>query len=183
MYGMIHNAARELAVAQWGEDAWRRILDRAGLDEIHFIAGDVYSDEVTFGLMGAITEETGVPLETLLFDFGRYWIIYASESAFASVMRTCGADFQSFVAGLDRMHRSIRTAMPQAQMPSFEVLSNTDGRVEILYASTRQGLEPFVDGLFVGLLDHFKEAGEISHAPRNDEGVVFTVKLAKRRAA
>ncbi len=182
MYGLIHAAARKMVLDQLGAEAWRRVLERAGFDDLHFINGEVYSDETTFALIGAIVEESGIAADKLLFEFGRFWIGFVGTSAFANAMAATGDDFVSFVDGLDRLHRSVRTAMPQARMPSFEVLDARVGRVEILYVSERAGLETFVAGLLQGLLEKFGERGAISHAPA-DDGVVFSVALEARAAA
>ncbi|WP_135209881.1 heme NO-binding domain-containing protein [Vitreimonas flagellata] len=182
MYGLIHSAARQMVLDQLGAEAWRRVLQRAGFDDLHFINGEVYSDEATFALIGAIVDENGIASDTLLFEFGRYWIGFVATSAFANAMAATGDDFVSFVDGLDRLHRSVRTAMPQARMPSFEVLSAIGGNVEILYVSERAGLDNFVAGLLQGLLEKFGARGAISYA-RADDGVVFSIALEARAAA
>ena len=182
MYGLIHSAARQMVLEQLGADAWSRILARAGYVDMHFINGEVYGDEVTFGLVGASSDVIAMPADELLFAFGRYWIGFVGQSAFSSAMKATGKDFVSFVAGLDRLHRSVRIAMPEARMPSFEVLQPDAAHVKILYVSDRRGLEAFVAGLLQGLMDRFGESGQISHAHAPD-GVVFTIALRARAAA
>lgn len=182
MYGLIHSAARQMVLEQLGPDVWRQTLDRAGLDDLHFISGEVYGDEVTLGLIGAIVETTSIPADTLMFEFGRYWITFVAKSAFARAMDVSGGDFVSFIDGLDRLHRGVRTAMPMARMPSFEVLHSTPDRVEVLYVSERQGLERFVCGLLTGLLERFGERGAVGFAHAED-GIVFSINMEARAAA
>lgn len=182
MYGMIHTAARQMVLDRFGPEAWERVIARAGFDSMHFINGEVYGDDVTLALVGAIVAESGMPADELLRAFGKYWIGYVTTSPFAAAFNATGHDFTSFVDGLDRLHRSVRTAMPRANMPKFEVLETAPGRVDILYSSTRAGLEPFVAGLLLGLLERFGESGEISYSP-GEGGVVFAVAMRARAAA
>lgn len=182
MYGLIHSAARQMVLDQFGAETWRSVLERAGMSELHFIHGEVYTDETTLSLIGAIVETASIPADTLLFEFGRYWISYVSGSAFSRAMTMSGNDFVSFVEGMDRLHRGVRTAMPMARMPSFEVLSSTSRIVEILYISERTGLDSFVAGLLTGLLERFGEKGVVTYAPA-DDGMVYSIALETRAVA
>jgi hypothetical protein len=182
MYGLIHSAARQMVLDQFGGETWRSALERSGLSELHFIHGEVYADEVTLGLIGAIVETTRMPVDALLFEFGRYWITYVSGSAFSRAMAMSGNDFVSFVEGMDRLHRGVRTAMPMARMPSFEVLSSTPHVVEVLYVSERAGLDAFVAGLLTGLLERFGQKGVVTHASASD-GIVYSIAIEARAAA
>jgi len=182
MYGMIHAAARQLTLDRFGPEAWERIRARSGLTDMHFISGETYPDEATSALLNEIVAECGIPVDGLLRAFGAYWITYVTLSTFAAAFEATGRDFVSFIEGLDRLHRGVRTAMPRADMPKFEVLESAAGCVDVLYVSNRTGLEPFVEGLLHGLLRRFNEQGEISWRATPD-GVVFTVAMTQRTAA
>lgn len=174
MYGMIHKAARELAVREIGEEAWARVLNRCGLDSEHFISGQHYTDDVTFLLIEEIASELDLAVPDLLREFGRYWIHFAEQSAYAPVLDMCGDDLATFLVNLDRMHSSIRATLPEAVTPSFAVTCSNDDRIDVAYRSSRTGLEAFVSGLLEGLLRRFEEQGAVSWA-RTGEETIFTI--------
>jgi guanylate cyclase soluble subunit beta len=183
MYGMVHNAARNMAVDALGNDEWALLLKTYKLSPDQFISNNNYSDAVTFEIVDAISERLGVGTNDLLRAFGRYWIEYAATSPFGVMFRVGGQDIRSFLRNLNRMHASIHATMPGSRMPSFEVLLETNSRIDVLYVSERIGLEAFVEGLFSGLLHHFGENGEVAHLESRTDGDVFSILLSGPRAA
>ncbi|MDM7983051.1 MAG: heme NO-binding domain-containing protein [Maricaulis sp.] len=182
MYGMIHQAARQMVHAVADDATWSKILTTSGLQEEHFISAQTYDDEVTLTLIGAIQSVTEIPLDELLSAFGRYWIEFAASTSYSSVLEMAGNDLETLLENLDRMHTSIKSTMPDADMPSFYV-SRVEGRdLYIEYRSSRTGLEAFVKGLLEGLLDRFGDTGEVSFVRRADH-VEFAVRREVAEAA
>jgi len=177
MYGMIHKAAREFTIEKIGDGAWAKLAADCEVGSEHFISGQHYSDDMTFRLIGKIAEVLNLTTEQLLLAFGRYWIKFASEGAYAPALDMAGDDLETFLSNLDRMHASIKSTMPDAVLPSFSVSKAADGQINVTYRSPRKGLEPFVTGLLQGLLARFNETGTISNAPAGD-AVVFHIKRA-----
>lgn len=161
MYGMIHRAARQMITEQSGAAIWRQIETAAGVTEDHFISGATYEDIITLSIIDATAVVKGVGTAEVLREFGRYWIRFAGESAFASVMKMAGDDLPAFISNLNRMHGAIQSSMPSAVLPEFLLIGNNARGVSVQYISDRTGLEPFVAGLFEGLLDRFGIAGQV----------------------
>lgn len=174
MYGMIHRAAREFALQLLDEQVWQSILTKINLDNGHFISGQHYSDEDTFALIGALSEQLDTPVPDLLTAFGRYWIKFTGQSDYAAALAMAGDDLVTFLSNLDELHHGIQANMPDARLPSFSVQSADDGQIILLYISERQGLEAFVEGLLQGLLEKFSEPGVISRQ-LTDAGVEFRI--------
>lgn len=182
MYGMVHRAANAMVLERLGAPVWDAILTKAGLSEQHFISMERYDDEVTFRLIGAISEVADLPMDALLESFGQYWVSFAAASDYGTMFVRTGSDFVAFVRNLDRMHLAISTTMPEANMPSFELLGSKEGVSEIVYRSDRDGLAPFVVGLMHGLLHYFGETGTVTVENREGETVIV-VDTASRQVA
>lgn len=161
MYGMIHQAAREMATGLLGEAAWRDITAEAGLDEADLLAARLHDDAKTFALLRAVAARAGVTEAQALRALGQFWIGFASSSSYGSIMHMCGDRLDVFLRNLDRMHDSIQSAMPGARMPSFEIEEASPAHLSVAYYSDRTGLEPFVIGLFEGLLKKFGRTGQV----------------------
>lgn len=175
MYGMIHRALRQMVLNERGKEAWASIELAAGVEPSDFISSATYPDEVTQRLLSISSEMLGQDMDDLLTQFGRFWIRYAETSSFAPILSFTGRDIVSFVANLDRMHRTIEDVMPHAIMPSFSVLTDNVGQMTIEYRSTRTGLAPFVTGLFLGLLDRFNLTGSVEIISKDSAKHVFAV--------
>lgn len=180
MYGMIHQAARDLAVARLGEAEWERLLAREGLSGRHFIGVEYYSDAETMRLVGVISDSLGCDMAETFYHLGRYWIDFTSASAYGRVLKMAGGDLETFISNLDRMHASIKSNMPRAALPSFELVGSGPDAIEVLYRSERQGLAPFVHGILSAVAERFGEPVRVSYAEL-DGGVLFT--LARPPAA
>lgn len=161
MYGMIHNGMREMVIDRLGEDEWRVIEGMINIGPPEMIGMTVYDDALTFCILGAIAGRLGQSVPECLRGFGRYWVSYAERGSFRSIMQFTGSTIESFIGNLDRMHRAVAAAMPEASLPSFRVIEAQPGRLLVQYQSKRSGLEPFVCGLFEGLLARFELVGEV----------------------
>lgn len=170
MYGMVNSAIREHVLERYGAAAW---------DEVHRAVGTVdrfepmqpYPDAVTYGLVGSVVAKFGVEAPVLLHDLGEFWIERIAKRHYAELMAATGSSFVSFVKNLDHMHARIRVSMPHYQPPSFRVLTLADDRLQVDYYSDREGLLPFVEGLFAGLAAHFGAAIAIEHVADESHGM------------
>lgn len=174
MYGMIHQAARQMAIAELGEDQWESLAAASALSGQHFIGVDYYPDTETTALVRLICDRMNMPLEEALFIFGRYWIAFAAASHYGRVLRMAGDDLESFIENLDRMHASIKSNMPMASLPSFRVLESSKAAMQVLYVSERNGLAPFVQGILSAVAERFGESVTIDYGERPD-GVLFEI--------
>lgn len=140
MYGMIHNGMREMVIDRLGEDEWRVIEGMLDIGPPELIGLTVYDDSLTLSIVGAIAERLGQPVAECLRAFGQYWVSFAERGSFRSIMQFTGATLETFIANLDRMHRAVAGAMPQASLPSFRVIEAPPGRLLVQYQSKRLGL-------------------------------------------
>lgn len=182
MYGMIHKAAEAMSREVLGDDAWATILERSGLSDGDFISGQYYSDEQTFNLVGIICDVSGLAAPDLLHAFGKYWVGFAAQTPYGGMIDMAGDSLAEFLESLDSMHASIKSTMPEAVMPYFEVIRADDTIIEVAYRSERDGLQPFVAGLFDALLERFGESGAVSFKDQDDH-VLYTIDKSVAKAA
>lgn len=181
MYGMIHRAARQMLTEQFGATVWHEIEKSAGVSEDHFISGASYEDRITLSIIDATSSVTGTGVADLLRNLGRYWIKFAGESAFASVMKMAGDNLPAFISNLNRMHGAIQSSMPNAILPEFALVRHDTNGLSVRYDSERSGLESFVAGLLEGLLNRFGIDGEVSWSAKGDVPV-FDIAYNQPRA-
>lgn len=170
MYGMAHRALRQMMLDRLGPSAWTKIERETNTGPADLISLCVYDDSKTIALISASAAHLGMAVEDALRVFGRYWVRYAELSSFGPIMDFTGQDLVTFINNLDRMHRSVVLAMPDARVPSFELLSETRQRLLVRYRSDRSGLETFVIGLLEGVMDRMGETGTVEVAARAETG-------------
>jgi hypothetical protein len=154
---MVNEGIRTFILNNHGAEAWRTICSKAGLEEREFERMSNYDDAVTYGLVGAICEYTGLTASEVLSVFGKYWVEYAGGSNFGRLLRLSGRSLFEQLKGLDDMHDRVLLSMPHLKPPSFEVDLTGERTCLLHYYSDRDGLAPMVVGLLYGLA---QEAGE-----------------------
>lgn len=173
MYGLIHRAARQLSINKFGQDRWHEIAAIAEIVDDDMVSAQVYSDETTMRMLEAVRAAFDIEMEDFLESFGIYWIEFAASSAYGAMFDMTGTGLLDCLRNLDRLHSAIKLTLPDAVMPSFTVLDSGKGFVNVRYSSPRVGLEPFVKGLFIGLLNRFHLTGRVVAIGPSDLGVVF----------
>lgn len=182
MYGMIHQAARTLAIARLGQAEWDAMLEINGLSGRHFISMEYYPDAETMKLVGLISDRLGCDMDATFHEFGRHWVEFARSSAYGRVLQMAGGELTAFIGNLDRMHATIKSSMPRAALPGFEVLSSDADAIRVRYSSERRGLAPFVQGILTAVAERFGEPVEVTYDDSGDDGVLFLLKRLPARA-
>ena len=176
MYGMIHRGIRSMMQAQLGEEAWFALEKKIGIGPTELLTGMVYDDTLTLEIVSEAAARLNLTTDECLFEFGRYWIDYASRGSLSSAMELTGYDLVSFISNLDRLHLSVGMAMPGSRLPNFNVVLTEPGFLKVEYHSQRTGLKDFVSGLFYGLIERFGLVGDVSIADSTAGKVVFEIR-------
>lgn len=161
MYGMIHRGLRKMIIEQFEATVWSQIEGKLGTGPEHLISAQTYDDSLTLAMIDVAAEQSGQTVPEFLTAFGRYWIQFAEQGSYGAMMDFTGGDFYTFIENLDRMHQAVHAAMSEAIVPSFKVAERGEDFLRVAYRSDREGLEPFVTGLFEGLLDRFGLKGSV----------------------
>ena len=169
MYGMVNEGIHTFIKTNYGDDAWKEICSKAGLNRSEFERMASYDDAITYSLVGAIVEQTGLSQEEVLKVFGSYWIEFVSQSNFGRLLRVAGDNFVDRINGLDDMHDRILLSMPHLKPPSFELEETGENTYKLHYYSEREGLCPMVMGLLYGLAQDTGEQIEVEHLPPTPE--------------
>lgn len=175
MYGMIHAGIKQMVLDLKGEDAWAAIESEAGSSPLDTIPAMVYDDELTIRLLTVASQHLNLSVSQGLQAFGRYWIRFAERGSFSALLNFTGSDIASFIANLDRMHQAVVAALPDARVPSFEIVRQDHGWLQVAYRSDREGLGLFVLGLFEGLLDRFELDGSVRQVASTTNAAEFEI--------
>lgn len=169
MYGLANKIFQDMVVEHHGEDKWRVIRAKAGVDETFFMSMGCYPDEMTYRMVGAASEVLGLPPERLLFEYGEYWIATA-ESEYAEMVAFAGKNLVDVLDSVDDIHARATLIFPQMQPPTFRCSHVGAESFRLHYGSVRQGLAPFVEGLVAGLGKRLETPVTSQHDKRRADG-------------
>lgn len=163
MYGMIHRAIYDFLKEQYTETEWEAIMTALDVEPHEMISAVVYPDAQTMKLANDAAALMAISLPDFMRRLGKFWITFAGRGTYRHILEFTGDDLPSFIENLDRMHRSVVSAMPLADVPSITLADSRPGELVVDYCSNRSGLETFVIGLFEGLLQRFKLTGSVTY--------------------
>ncbi|NQY68020.1 MAG: heme NO-binding domain-containing protein [Flavobacteriales bacterium] len=180
MYGLVNHAIQGLVTAEFGEDKWKEIKRKSGVEDDVFLAMKQYDDAITYKMVEVASEVTGVAGADLLEAFGTYWVLYTAEQGYGEMLDKAGSTFVEFIENLNSLHARVGKIMPGLIPPKFEVKNKENNLLELIYSSKRAGLNPMVVGLIKGLAERFEQKGveieELSHV-MDKEGYCTTFKI------
>lgn len=180
MYGMIHRAMRQMVLERLGYEDWLALEQKLGIGPPELLTGMVYEDALTQEIIAEAAVQFNLTFDECLTEFGRYWVRYADHGSFSTIMQFTGQNLASFIANLDRFHLTVGAAMPGTRLPSFTLLSSEEGHLLVQYQSERIGMEKFVYGLFLGLMDRFATFGDVTVTSREAKSVIFDIRFAEQ---
>ena len=163
MYGMVNKALEDMVTSRQGEDCWERIKQAAGVEVAVFISNEGYPDEMTYKLVGAVSEELKVPAQQVLEEFGKHWVLKTAAEGYGELMEAGGKTLKEFLLRLPAFHTNVALIFPQLNPPRFRCSDVGDLSLKLHYYSDREGLAPFVIGVLKGLSERFSTLTRIEH--------------------
>ncbi len=174
MKGMVFTELVEFVENQFGFDVADAMLEASMLEEKGaYTQAANYTFEELVAIVSRLADITKIPMEALIEAYGRH--------LFGRIVRLYPpmvANFSSclpFIAQVDTfIHPQVKKLYPDADLPSFSVVSLTDNELVIDYSSNKP-LMPLARGLMFGSADYFGETIEILQ----DDTVHDTGQLAR----
>ena len=159
MHGIIHLELKQFVADNYGEPAWRSLLERAGLAQQIYTPLQSYPDAEMLSLVTAASGLTGLPASELLEAFGtflapRYLALYGS------LLKPEWRTLDVIEHTEETIHRVVRRRQPGAAPPRLKAERVEPNQVVVVYDSPRK-LCAVARGIVRGLAKHYGETIEI----------------------
>jgi hypothetical protein len=151
MYGIVNKTIEDLVIANFGEEKWKAVLEKSGIQIDFFISNEPYDDAITYQLAGAISEVMDIPLSQVLSLLGEWWILKTTKEKYPGLLDLGGKEFKEFLINLPHFHNHIMLLYPKLTPPEFRISNLSENSLHLHYHSKRAGLKDFVYGLLIGL--------------------------------
>jgi hypothetical protein len=161
MHGVIFVELKKYVDTKVGADAWRPLVDKAGVPNKMYMAMRSYDDAELFSLVQTASTMTGTPAPVLLRDFGAF-IVPDLLKMYRAFMRPEWKTLDVLQYTETHVHTQVR-AMTKGAMPPFLTCTRTSPtEVRIQYQSARK-LCPVAEGIIDGIAANFNEKVSIGH--------------------
>lgn len=169
MKGVVFNLLEEFVTAQWGEDAYEKVLDQCPMKNGGvFVGPETYPDADLAAIVTVACRQLGVAPDDALRAFGRFMFPRLAEKFPVFVKdHTHPRAFLKTVH--DVIHVEVRKLMPDATPPVIRWSEPNDRDLILTYDSHR-GLCVLMEGLLDGTADYFKTPFGVTHARCSKHG-------------
>jgi predicted hydrocarbon binding protein len=109
-----------------------------------------YSDEITVDLIKAASEVSGLSMETVMIEYGKFMVPNILKEQYPTYFQLLGRSPREFLLNMDRVHEHVTRNILKSTPPRFEYEQLSDGRLLIKYKSKRK-LCAVLHGLILGV--------------------------------
>ncbi|QDT61928.1 Heme NO binding protein [Stieleria bergensis] len=148
-----------------------------------YTAVGTYADQELYDIVAALSKETSLGANQLLYAFGKHLFARLSDRYPAQVGSVSNC-FELLTSLEQVIHPNVKKLYPEATLPSFETTQHPDGSLEMRYKSPR-GLPDLAEGLMQGCADWFNEPITIERevVDANGNEVIFRLRRGEDNGA
>ncbi len=175
MRGMVFTELFELVEEKFGYDLLDKVIEASNLpNDGAYSATGSYPFEELVTIVVNLSENTNIPVPTLLEVYGEY--LFDKLIKALPQFDQKDIDLLSFIESVeDHIHVQVKKLYPDAELPTFEIISSTPHELKFNYVS-KKNIPNLAKGLILGASKHFNQHVEVNFEPLNNEKVLFTVK-------
>lgn len=176
MKGIVFTELLEMAEQAIGEEAVDDILDQLDLDSgAAYTSVGNYPCRELMQIVGAISDQTGVPAEDLQRKFGA-WMHARFVQTYPQFFKDKATVLDMLAAIEGEVHVEVRKLYSDAELPRFETAWVTPDHLRMTYRSERP-LVAFCHGLIEACVDYFGQSARIGLDRVSPREAVFDVRL------
>ena len=178
MHGLIFAQLQKYADTKVGPGTWQTLLKESGYEHKLYLPIQEYPDEELVTLVGTASRLTGIPIPTLLEDFGAFVV--------PSLVQMYGAHIKPEWKTLDlienteeAIHTAVRRRNPEASPPQLVAIRKGPDEVLVKYTSQRK-MCAVAKGIAQGVANHYGEPIQITESQcMNNGGLSCDIHITK----
>lgn len=183
MHGLINRSIQSFLRDTYGEELWRRVVQDARLGFDNFEAMLGYDDALTDTVLDAAARALDRPRETLLEDLGTYLVSHPNLERLRRLLRFGGVSFVDFLHSLDDLPERGRLAVPDLELPQFELHPLSGQQFQLRCTAPRPGFGHVMVGVLRAMADDYGALAMLDYAGSDDGVEKITIDLLEVRFA
>ena len=165
MHGLVNRGLQAYVRDIFSPEIWEDACTTAGLSFFNFETMLTYEDGITDRLVEAVASALDRNRPEVLEDFGTYVVSEERLSAVRTLLRFGGEDFEEFLHSLEDVHDRAKIALPDLDVPFFELETLGDDTYRLHYSFHKRGYGAVFLGLLRGMADDYGALVLIEHTP------------------
>lgn len=177
MHGFIFSEIRKYVETKLGREAWLAVMEKAGLGRKEYENFLSYPDEEAVGIVVSASQITGIPIPTVLEDFGRFLGVDLLK-IYRPLINPEWKTLEFLLNVEETIHQIVRTRNRQAKPPHLVCTKVGENEVAIQYGSARK-LSPLARGIAAGVATYYGEEVEISESLLTPDGSRVEIRVRR----
>lgn len=183
MHGLINRSIQSFVRDTYGEEAWARIAQAAGLSGAGFETMLHYDDSVTGAVLQAAADVLARPAEVILEDLGTYLVSHPNVEALRRLLRFGGRTFPDFLDSLDELPGRGRLAVPDLELPQLDLEDEGGGQFLLTCRGQPSGFGYVMAGVLRAMADDYGALALLEHEGADEGGERLSIRLLDARFA
>ena len=179
MKGIVFTEFLDLVESKFGLETVQQIIDESELE-----SNGVYTSVGTYkftemvSLLTNLSNVTKIAPNDLLKVYGLHFFDVLASN-YGSILKSYKGPIELLSSIEEHIHVQVKKLYPDAELPQFETLEQTDGKLVLIYRSSRS-LYTFAHGLMEKSFAHYGQNCEIKHELIKEDGSVVRYEILKK---
>jgi len=169
MKGIVFTEFLEMVESSFGYEVVDTIIENSNLpSKGAYTAVGTYAFSEMVELLTNLSSAVKISSQELLYTFGRF-LFHSLERVHPEIIQNFKDPIHLLNAIEDHIHIQVKKLYPEAELPSFKILSKTSTSISMVYCSSR-GLYALAHGLIEETFVRFEQSASISYELLTDNG-------------
>lgn len=169
MKGIIFTEFLEMVESNFGLETVDHIIEKSDLkSEGAYTSVGTYDFEEMVSLLTHLSEKVNIPVDTLVYEYGKYFFTVLTK-AHPEIFKQYDSPLELLNSVENHIHVHVRKIYPNAELPSFDVVSEDDNGMVMIYRSER-ALYRLAHGLIEKTFEHYRGKANIAYKKLNENG-------------
>ena len=172
MKGILFTEFLELVEDRFGLEIIDRIINSSNLESNGiYTAIGTYEFSEMLQLLHFLSEKVGISIDDLLLVYAEHFFDVLKQS-YPGLMATYKDPIEMLSTIENHIHTEVRKIYPDAELPTFEVVTKTNTSLIMIYKSSR-AMHHFGLGLMNKTFEHFNATATIDLEMIKEDGTEF----------
>ncbi|SNR17014.1 heme NO-binding domain-containing protein [Tenacibaculum jejuense] len=179
MKGIVFTEFLDLVESKFGLETVQQIIDESELESngVYTSVGTYKFNEMV-SLLTNLSKATKIAPNDLLRVYGLHFFD-ALVNNYGSILKSYKGPIELLSSIEGHIHVQVRKLYPDAELPQFETLEQTDEKLVLIYRSSRS-LYPFAHGLMEKSFEHYGQNCDIKHELLKEDGSEVRFEIVKK---
>ena len=169
MKGIVFTEFLELVESKFGLATVNEIIEKSDLksDGVYTSIG-TYDFSEMLSLITNLSKKTNITIHDLLYTYGLHFFSVL-EKSYPKIISNYKSPIELLSSIDSHIHVQVRKIYPDAELPKFEIMNQTQKSITLVYTSSRS-MYAFALGLIEKTFHHYHKNASISYDLINNDG-------------